>query len=305
MDKKMVRFGPLSECTFEEALFVWNHGFAGYYSDMSRTLDAFVVQLGAHHIHPDLSVVAYADVKPIGFVLIGLKTVGGRRLAWNGGTGVIPEYRGKGIGNLLMKESVRRLKNQKIDTVFLEVVTKNKPAIASYENAGFRAVDRIIGLEREGAFTQVPFAQSDTKAGADPNSATFHIERRRPADVALLPLYREQAAWEAQWHNIQNGESYILSNRQGQTIAYALAKRDYDDEGQLKNISLYQCEIHPSTPRKQEVARALLTEVYAPFAVPCVRSTNNLSMSEPVLIDLLKQAGFTTRYEQYLMTLQF
>jgi hypothetical protein len=65
----MFRIKRLSECTFAEAVQAWNEGFKGYYADMSTTLDRFVIRLGKEDLSPELSIVAFAENRPVGFVL--------------------------------------------------------------------------------------------------------------------------------------------------------------------------------------------------------------------------------------------
>ena len=42
---------------------------------------------------------------PIGFVLQGIREVDGQKIAWNGGTGIIPKYRGKKLGTCTDEKS--------------------------------------------------------------------------------------------------------------------------------------------------------------------------------------------------------
>lgn len=54
---------------------------------------------------------------------------------------VAPDSQGQGLGNLLMKELVRKALAEKIKQIFLEVRELNKRAIALYEKFGFVKID--------------------------------------------------------------------------------------------------------------------------------------------------------------------
>ena len=49
-------------------------------------------------------------------------------------------YRGKGIGKLLLNEAIQYLKERSIKTIFLEVRKSNCVAIGLYENMGFKKI---------------------------------------------------------------------------------------------------------------------------------------------------------------------
>lgn len=54
------------------------------------------------------------------------------------GLEVIPEYRGKGYGRELLLLSIKRLKEQNVNSITLQVETNNKNALNLYKSCGFR-----------------------------------------------------------------------------------------------------------------------------------------------------------------------
>ncbi len=49
----------------------------------------------------ELSIIAFQDEQPVGIALSGLRTIDGKKVAWNGGTGVAVPLRSQGVdGNL-------------------------------------------------------------------------------------------------------------------------------------------------------------------------------------------------------------
>lgn len=292
--KTEMTFGRLHHCTFAEALELWNRGFEDYFTDMTISMERLLSHMTNNSIRPELSIVAYVEGRLAGFVFLGVKTADGVKRAWNGGTGVFPEYRGQGIAKRMMREARRTLREEQVEEAVLEVVSVNAHAIAAYESVGFQIADRVAGWTRDGVFEK-PFPGGSLPAG-------FRLQQGTPAEVRGLAFYRNHAAWECQWHNIRGGASCIIRDESGQAAAYALFKRVEDDEGVLKSIVLYQCEVGPlGLSVASDLYRILLGEVFGPFDTPCVRSSANLSAASPVLQDLLTEYGFTVKYEQYVM----
>ena len=164
-----------------------------------------------------------------GFVFVGIKTVEGKKLAWNGGTGVFPEYRGRGIAKQMMIEVSRILKEEEVDRATLEVVTKNAHAIAAYEKGGFHIVDHLIGLTFADALPQ-PFYSGPLPSG-------YEAVYGKPAEAKRLSFYREKVAWDGMWHNLKHGESaFILRDDAGNAAGYALFVRSFQENGELSSV---------------------------------------------------------------------
>lgn len=77
----------------------------------------------------DEEVVGWCDVIP----------EGNPRLSHRGGLGMglLPEFRGRGIGTLLLKETIRQAREFGLEKVELHVYTTNENAIALYKKFGF------------------------------------------------------------------------------------------------------------------------------------------------------------------------
>src|SRR6185295_9393834 len=116
----MLEFRRMSTCSFQTAVEVWNEGFQGYAIDLTLSLDSFLSRLTANGISPDHSFVAFNEGAPVGFVLTALRTEGDLKLAWNGGTGVIPAMRGKGVGKALIDAAIELYETELVDVALLE-----------------------------------------------------------------------------------------------------------------------------------------------------------------------------------------
>lgn len=286
----MITVKRLSEATFEEAIYISNEGFKGYFSDMTMTLDRYLGRIVGEGLSPELSVIAYVDNKPAGFVLNGFRTVNGTKISWNGGTGVAPEFRRHGVGKRLIEECLNIYREQGVDVAFLEAIGINDKAIALYEKMGYQTTERVTFVQHNGPIQPELF---HTAHG-------YTIEKTLPVAVANLPFYQGMAAWQTQWQSIQNGQAVLLKNQQGETVGYALYKHTFDENGKITSMALYQCVVNGDEDKATRV-KALLEQVYAPCEVDCRRYTVNIPVSSEPLIQILTEAGFTTLSEQVFM----
>jgi GNAT superfamily N-acetyltransferase len=284
----------LIECTIDEATEAWNKGFEGYFSDMTATPDRFVSRLGVEGISPSLSVVAFVDGNPAGLVLTGIRMINGKKVAWNGGTGVATAYRRQGVGKAMMEAVLQIYREEGVEIATLEAISENAKAIALYRQMGYEIVDRLLFLQHTENFSDNPL------------SARGHSEYRAthgiPHDVRSLSFYHHMAPWQTQWNGIRDGESILTSDASGEVVGYALYRRLFDDSGALTAIYLLQCAAAPDREDADEIIRFTLAQVFAPAAVTCKRMTFNFPASQENVVRLLREAGFGQTLEQVYMT---
>jgi ribosomal protein S18 acetylase RimI-like enzyme len=108
--------------------------YEGYWFPLR--LDAAAFEQLAATLDLDLeasSVAVTEDGRPVGLALLGLRG----REGWVGGTGVVPERRRAGTGELLMRELLDRARARGLACVTLEVLEQNEPARRLYGRLGF------------------------------------------------------------------------------------------------------------------------------------------------------------------------
>ena len=69
-------------------------------------------------------------------------------VGWISMTGVHPDYRGKGLGTLVVTAGINHLKSNGVDTVELEVDSDNVPARELYLKLGFKKLRETTWYER-------------------------------------------------------------------------------------------------------------------------------------------------------------
>jgi len=289
----MLEFRRMSTCSFQTAVEVWNEGFQGYAIDLTLSLDSFLSRLTANGISPDHSFVAFNEGAPVGFVLTALRTEGDLKLAWNGGTGVIPAMRGKGVGKALIDAAIELYETELVDVALLEAIDTNKNAIKLYEKFGFQIVDELSLLRSEDPGDA--FAQAA-------KTHDYRITHVPPEVVAKLPFYQKLSAWQTQAQSIRlnHGEAFVVSDARPAPVGYALFKRVFNEAGKLVSIALYQCEVAPDQPDAELIATVALNSIF-PLESNYRRMTSNLRKSNTLVTDLLLNAGFTTFIDQVHM----
>jgi ribosomal protein S18 acetylase RimI-like enzyme len=75
--------------------------------------------------------------KLVGFILNAIDKRNGKKIAFNTGTGVLPEYRGKRIVKSIYNFAIPDLKIKGVAKCSLEVIVENTKAIKSYQSIGF------------------------------------------------------------------------------------------------------------------------------------------------------------------------
>ncbi|MCZ6870984.1 MAG: GNAT family N-acetyltransferase, partial [Gammaproteobacteria bacterium] len=80
--------------------------------------------------------IAKVNDKPVGIVRVGTYPDS----VFINGLGVLPEYRGRGIGRYMLVQVVDRLLQEDQGRILLEVQTDNRDALSLYQSSGFREI---------------------------------------------------------------------------------------------------------------------------------------------------------------------
>jgi ribosomal protein S18 acetylase RimI-like enzyme len=290
---KNIDIKRLSDCSLTDAVNIWNEGFKGYFVDVTLTTEGYLKRLQNEGLSQSHSLIAYCEGKPAGFLLSGIRYQGETKVAWNGGTGVSPEFRKSGVGKVLVQAALDVYKTEVVALATLEAISNNAPAISLYQKFGYEVVDRLIFLRHEGRLDS--FVRND-----DPK---YFVRSVSPASVGELDFYHHSAPWQAQWQSLvlDNGEAVLVTDSAGTNVAYALFRNKFGQQKSLESIALYQCEVRPGRGDARSIAAAALEHIYSPLDEKRRRTTSNLRMSNELVLEILCDAGFTTFVEQVKM----
>ncbi|REC62776.1 GNAT family N-acetyltransferase [Chryseobacterium pennae] len=139
-----MEFKTLANVNIEELLAVFNHSFSDYIVPFHLTKEVLVSKIETEKLDMNLSVGAFEGGKLVSFILQAEKLEKGQKIIYNGGTGVVPESRGKGLVRKMYDFIIPILKERNADILLLEVIEGNAAAIRAYENLGFKIVRRLL-----------------------------------------------------------------------------------------------------------------------------------------------------------------
>ena len=112
--------------------------FADYFVPMSPDIDYWNARFRLSRIDLNLSFGYFEDGVLTGFILTGIDEHQGLLTAYNGGTGVIPSSRGKGVIDQLYQYAIPYFRAGNIQKCLLEVIIQNQRAIKVYQRIGFQ-----------------------------------------------------------------------------------------------------------------------------------------------------------------------
>jgi GNAT superfamily N-acetyltransferase len=148
-----MRYGSFAQVTPDEGAAALNRVFENYLLPFNFSSE----QLQLHTIYNDVA----APLSPIWFdeggavVAAALLAVREKR-GWIGGFGVAQDYRGRGYAKALIEGIVANATEHGIESISLEVLANNTPALNLYQTAGFQIVRRLLSFHTAGASAVMP-----------------------------------------------------------------------------------------------------------------------------------------------------
>lgn len=220
-------------------------------------------------------------------VLEGAETVGMAVLAvrgtrgWCGGFGVVPRWRGRGLGQQLMSELVGKARASGLRCLSLEVLAGNTAAIRLYERAGMRVTRDLLVLERPAEWTPPANQRSAAPHEAPAAELLGHFAR----------LHREPPVWQREPASmlVLEPRGFYLGAR-ARPRAYALFRRSAEGETFLHDLA--------AADTRQ--ARAMCAELRH---IEGVLKINNEPERSPFVAPLLEH-GFREVLRQHEMMME-
>ncbi|PIQ21447.1 MAG: GNAT family N-acetyltransferase [Cytophagales bacterium CG18_big_fil_WC_8_21_14_2_50_42_9] len=127
----------LSDISFEIILDCFLKAFENYFVKMPADKDYYKRRWKAAKVDFNCSYGMFDGEKMVGFIIHAIDKRNGELTAFNTGTGVIPEYRGKKIVKSIYEYAFKDLAEKGIEKSVLEVITKNDLAVSLYRGIGF------------------------------------------------------------------------------------------------------------------------------------------------------------------------
>ncbi|HSG28450.1 MAG TPA: GNAT family N-acetyltransferase [Candidatus Krumholzibacterium sp.] len=187
-----IEFRNLDDRSKPEVYRTFVEAFSDYELDMSHMSEKNTWNRAAkNRIDLSASVGAFAGERMVGYTLVGIdEWKGGIRYAYDIMTGIVKEFRGKGIARGMFAHIRPGLKERGVERFALEVLQGNDRAIRAYKKAGF-------GIVRE-----FDCYQFDLEAWSEgEHHGHFRVSE---ADVDILDRFAGELDWEPSWENSFN-----------------------------------------------------------------------------------------------------
>lgn len=269
----------------------FNLAFADYYVEMQLTEEALRQTIEREAINLSLSVGAFVDTPTgstmAGFLLNGIDTWHSKQTAYDGGTGVIPEFRGQGIAGHTFDFALPYLKAAGVEQYLLEVIQENEAAMQVYRKKGFRISRPLECVRLQGPLPHLPIGQ--------------HVEIQA-MDKPAWDQFKQFWDWKPAW---QNSRGSLRRAATGQLILGA-----FDDDqcvGYLIGYAggrLAQLAVAP-TARRRGIATQLLQALQDQIGSDKTLTIINLDGNDQTTLSFFKALGFSVFVRQYEMILPF
>ena len=122
----------------------FNTSFGDYQVPFLLNEQQLASKLLRDNIKNFISPIAMHSRNTVGFMLHGLRKTEDKIRVYNGGTGIIPQYRHRGYLHMMLESALPTMQKLKASTIQLEVLENNKSAIRSYEHLGFQIERKVL-----------------------------------------------------------------------------------------------------------------------------------------------------------------
>ena len=259
----------------------FNAAFSDYIVPLHLTPSILEQKMQGENILRDYSIGAFAGNTLGGFILHAVNNKVHPTALYNGGTGIIPEYRGQHLVQKMYDQFIPVYQAQGIHKITLEVISTNLPAIKAYTNTGFHKTRTIHSFKGN--------------IHTHKNPAGISIKENRTPDWPLLATFMDMVpTWSNTVSSIQREAPFTTTWEavvDGHTAGFISVHKD---TRRIRNIA-----VQPEF-RRRGVGSALLQYASDQFMGAAV-SIINIDEHFPEINRFLQQAGLTDYLSQYEM----
>lgn len=195
-----MEYTVLKDVPHNEIMECINLAFSDYPIPIHLTKDTLKAFFQASDVDQSLSFCAYSEGVMVGFILNSSNLYQGQKVVFDAGTGVIPNFRGKGVFSSLYTFAEQELRKRGIKKYYLEVLQQNDTAKAIYEKQGFSIVRAFSVMKLStaqekstaGRISCVPLAEFDFSAAhnltlVNPSfEHSYHVIQKNAAQYSVI-----------------------------------------------------------------------------------------------------------------------
>lgn len=141
---RVIQRATFADAQLSDGAAALNRVFEHYLVPIAFSAEQLHLHIAYNDVDTSLSPLWYGeDGSVIAAALLGVR---GKR-GWIGGFGIAPEHRGRGYARELVEHMLSRARERGLQSIALEVLSENTPAIRVYERAGFEVTRRLHSVE--------------------------------------------------------------------------------------------------------------------------------------------------------------
>lgn len=278
----MLSYRLLTATDFSTLYACFLDAFSDYQVDMQVSEQQFAQRLARDGVQFEISTGAFDDDRMIGFYINAVGDWQGKLTAYDAGTGIVPDYRRRGVAQELFAFTASRLKERAVSQYLLEVLTSNERAVALYRKLGFVEVRRFAVFRSQQALKPVD------------DSAEIDIRRLEEPDRKLF-----QSFWDGypSWQNsieaverVPNDRMIVGAYVAGSCVGYGIVFSPA--------ANLMQLAVSPGYRRKGIGSRILKA-----LSTGETLKVNNIDEELKGTLAFFKANGFKIVMEQFEMSM--
>lgn len=265
----------LDVITVDEVITCLLTAFSNYFVVLPEDYNYWKSRYRAAQIDWNLSFGMFDGEKLVGFIINGIDVHEGKKTAYNSGTGVLPEYRGREIVDRLYDHAFAEFRKAGIEKCLLEVICENERALSVYKRIGFEIKRKLYSY----------------KGTLPATSVQFQVENRPFKEILQTGLYN---ARNYSWDNLakpveiseSNKNCFLVTSEDGKSHGYFVL----GPNGQVVQIEAVE---------ESDISEVLNTV----NKVTADLRFGNIPEHRQKLLETLKSSGFENTINQYEMEL--
>lgn len=256
--------------------------FSDYFIPFQLTEQQLSNHIALNSVDLTRSVGVFNEDKLVGFTLNGFGVWNDKPTVYDAGTGVIPDFRRRGIGRMIFEFMMPPFRDAGYEQLLLEVITENKAAIRLYEELGFQITRRLLLVEQ----------QANSQAE---KQGQFEI---REINEPEWNLFQNFSDGQTSWQN----SATAMKQTPRKFILGAFQKEELVGYGMFfpKTGMITQLAVAPAH-RGRGAASAILNEIQERSGAEKKLRASNVDENIASAVGFLKKHGFVETLSQFEM----
>ncbi|MFX1278527.1 MAG: GNAT family N-acetyltransferase [Promethearchaeota archaeon] len=284
----------MSSFTESEILETHNEAFSDYEVPMQISLESFRNLNRRRGVSYNLSLGAVDGEKLVGFILNAIDYWEDKLTAYDCGTGVIPDYRQKGVGNRIFSELLPILQAENIEQYLLEVIQSNTAAYNLYKKRNFQITRKFDCLMAE--IKEIKSCLHNSRN--NPLAEKYDIREINSIDWNyVINFWDYPPSWQNSNMSVQrlpNSFNYLGAFSEENLVGYLV----YEPNGGLTQIAVSK------NKRNQGIGTELIKYLIKQNSNVDKLSIINVDTRDNSLLGFIKCLGFNSFITQFEMNLK-